>query len=261
MIPSLFMFELKQLLRRLFVLAMVSFLLGLAAVWLYTPDMLSKLRLWSEEVPFFTRLLGYAGSANLPVHMMGVLYGFLLPAMFVANAQTLALRLVARPIGDGRIAQRLAAPHRRGPIILTLFWLVVLEALIISLAVFLGQVAGVFIFLGGQADFLALLRMSMGLMLSSLPAGGVMVWVAAASPGRISAMRMEGLVVGLFLGLLLASRLAGWPRWLGSLTPFSLFKGQELIADTSKLLLSALGLPIALILAGFGAWAFSRRDL
>ncbi|MDD4081695.1 MAG: hypothetical protein PHP02_09900, partial [Eubacteriales bacterium] len=206
MILSLFAFELRQLLRRLLALALFSFLLGLAAVWLYTPDMLAQLRLWSEEAPLLTRLLGYAGSANLPVHVMGVLHGFLLQVVIVLSTQTLALRLVAKPMGDGRMAQRLAAPHRRWTIMMTLFWLVVLEALIVTLAALSGQMAGVVIFLGGQADFPALLRMALGLLLSSLPVAGVMVWVAAASPGAISARRAEWFLGILFLGLMMASR-------------------------------------------------------
>lgn len=261
MIPSLFVFELKQLLSRLLALALFSLLLGLGAAWLYTSDVLAQWRLWAEEAPYFTRLLGYAGSANLPVHMMGVLYGFLLPVTLVASAQTLALRLLARPMEGGRMAQRLAAPHRRGAIVMTLFWLMALEALIISLSALLGQFSGVFIFLGGQADLTALLRLSLGFMLSWLPVAGVMVWVAAASPGLISARRVAGLMGLLLIGGLMTSRAGGWLRWLELLTPLSLFKGQELIAGSSGMLVSALGLPIAVLLAGCACWAFSRRDL
>jgi len=261
MIPALFVFELKSLLRRLLGLLVFALVMGLLGVWLYQPEMQAQLRLFSEELPLLTRLLGYGGSANLPVHLMGLQSGFLLPVIFTLSAHALSLRLIARPLGDGRMAQRLAAPHRRAAVLMTLFWLLALEALLICLAVLLGQAAGVFIFLGGQADFPALIRLALGLMLSALPVAGGMTWVAAASPGPASARRLGGFLGLLFVGFMMASRLTGWPRWLGYLTPFSLFKGQELITRPGALMLCALGLPLGLLLAGLGAWAFSRRDV
>lgn len=261
MIASLFVFELKQLLRRLAALAAFALLLGLGAAWLYTPGMQAQLRALSEELPLLTRLLGYAGSANLPVHALGVLDGFLLPLVLVVASYTLARRLFTRPLAEGRMAQRLAAPHRRGAIVFTLFWLMALEVFIICLAAFLGEVLGAFIFLGGQADFPALLRLALGMALSAMPAAGIMAALALAAPQAVSARRLSWLAGLLILGCLMASRLVGWPQYLRFLTPFSLFKGQALLSGFNGLLTPALGLPLAAAFTGLGAWAFSRRDL
>ncbi len=261
MIPSLFAFELKQLLRRLAGLFILAFLPGLGAVWLYAPPLQENLRRFSEEMPFAARLLGYAGSANLPVHLAGVLGGLFLPLLFVIAGLSLAQRLIARPISDGRMAQRLAAPHRRGALILTFFWLMAFEVLVISLAALMGEAAGVFIFLGGQADFAALTRLALACGLSALPVTGLMALLAALAASPRGARRL-GLFLGLvFLGLMMASRLPGWARYLACGTPFGLMAGQALLGGASALLRPALGLPIALLLALLGAWGFSNRDL
>lgn len=261
MIKSLFLYELKQLFRRLAGLAVFAILLGLGAVFLFTPDMQSQLRYVSEELPLVVRLLGYAGSANLPVHVLGVLYGFVLPLVMVLSGFSLARRLISRPLDDGRMAQRLAAPHRRSGIFFTLFWLMALEVLLISLAALLGQVVGVFIFQNGQADMLALLRLALGMALASLPVAGAMAAVASLAPGLASARRFSGLLGLLFVSLLMVSRLSGWPQPLRFGTPFALFKGQALLSGFAGMLPSLTGLPLAVVLVGLGAWGFSNRDL
>ncbi len=261
MIGALFVFELKQWLRRLAALAVLAALLGLGAVWLYTPDPLAQLSYVSGELPLAARLLGYAGSANLTVHVLGTLYGFILPVLLVLAGFSSARRLIARPLADGRMAQRLAAPRRRSAILFTLFWLMALEMMAAAAAAFLGQAAGAFVFLSGQADFPALLRLALGLALAALPVAGVMAAVAAAASCPVSARRLGGFLGLLFLGFLMASRLMGWPQNLRFATPFALMKGQELLLGYDGLLLPLLGLPLALLFAGFGAWAFSGRDL
>lgn len=261
MIASLFVFELKQQLRRLAVLAALGLLLGAAAAWLYTPQVQGELRYLTQELPLVARLLGYAGSANLPVHVMGVLYGLIMPVVFVISSLTLALRLIAWPIHDGRLAQRLAAPHRRSAVLFTLFWLVGLEGLVIAALALTGQVGGAFVFLGGQADIPALVRLALGAWLSALPLSGLMV-LLAASAALPSRARRLGLFLGLlFVGLMMAARLPGWAQSLRFVTPFSLMKGQELLTGAGRLLPAALGLVLGLLLAGLGAVVFSRRDL
>ncbi|MGI6696483.1 MAG: hypothetical protein ACOX6O_09690 [Christensenellales bacterium] len=259
MIRSLFVYEWRQLLRRLAGFAVLALLLGLGAVFLFTPDMQGHLRYLSEELPLVAQLAGYAGSTNLPVHVMGVLYGFILSLVMVLAGMSLARRLITRPAQDGRMAQRLAAPHRRGAIFFTLFWLMALEMLIISMGAFLGQTAGVLIFLGGQGDIPALLRLALGMAFSALPVAGAMAAVASLAPGPVSARRLSRLIGIAFIGFMMVSRLAGWPQYLRFFTPFALFKGQALLSGFEAT--SLLGLPLSVMLAGLGAWGFSGRDL
>lgn len=255
MIRSLFVYEWRQLLRRLAGLAVLALLLGLGAVFLFTSDMQDQLRQLSGELHW----VGYVGSTNLPVHVMGVLDGLILPLMMVLASIGLARRLITRPVQDGRMAQRLAAPHRRGAIFFTQFWLMALEMLIISMGAFLGQAAGVLIFLGGQGDIPALLRLALGMALSALPVAGAMAAVASLAPGPVSARRLSRLIGIAFIGFMMASRLAGWPQYLRFFTPFALFKGQALLSGFEGSAL--LGLPLSVMLAGLGAWGFSGRDL
>lgn len=261
MIPSLFVYELKMLLRRMAALLVMALLLGMAVVFLFDPEILPQIRQLSEELPLTTRLMGYSGSANLPVHVLGLLYGLLMPLVLVVSTRRLARRLITLPLEEGRMAQRLAAPHRRAALVFTLFFLMMLETLLICLAAFLGQAAGVMIFLKGQGDLLALLRLALGMALSALPLAGAMAAVALASPGPVSARRWSFLLGLMFLGFMVASRLSGWAQLLRFGTSFALFKGQALLTDFDALLLPALGLPLAFILAGLGALAFSGRDL
>lgn len=259
MIRSLFVYEWRQLLRRLAGLAVLALLLGLGAAFLFTPDMQGHLRYLSEGLPLVAQLTGYAGSTNLPVHMMGVLDGLILPLVMVLASMSLARRLITRPVQDGRMAQRLAAPHRRGAIFFTLFWLMEMEMFVIAVAIFLGQAAGVLIFLGGQGDIPALLRLALGMALSALPMAGAMAAVASLTPGPVSARRLSRLIGLVFIGFMMASRLAGWPQYLRFFTPFALFKGQALLSGFEATPL--LGVPVSVILAGLGAWGFSGRDL
>lgn len=260
MIPSLFVFRFRQGLRWLIPAAAFSFLLGILAVFSYTLGLPAAIDSLKTELPGLLTLLGYLGSANLGVHIMGILYGFVLPMLVILLSVSLAQRLIAKPLQDGRMATLLASEHRRSSIILTLCLVMLLNLALILLFCLAGQAVSTF-FLFPGFDFSSILRINIGFILVSLPFPAFAAFIACITATARRARRLTLILMLTSVGFMAASRLSGWPSTLRFLTPFSLFEGQRLLGGAGGWSLALWALPLTLVFLLATAWVFRSREL
>jgi len=258
MIFSLFKarFRVKNLLAWL----LPAFLLGALAVFLYSESPLAQARLLREELPEVFTVLGFYGDSSLPVFVLGALYGFVLPLVLIGLGIHQAARQVVRPTLDGRMAMLLAADHRRGAILLTLWWVLATSGFLAVLAAFLGQVLMLLILFPG-ADIRALARLAGGFMAVSLICPAFALLMAVLGPDERAMRRRSALALYGSLVLAMASRLPGWPRLLRFASFWSLFDGTGLVfgGPAWQPLLPALGLTAVLI--ALSLLSFSGREV
>lgn len=258
---TLFAFQMKPRLKRLLPGLMACFLLGAAAIWLFLPERVSDLALLRQELPEVMTALGYFGSATLGIHVSGVLLMLVLPLSLAFYSISQAEYHVGDALRDGRMAQLLAAPHRRSAILLTLCLCAFLETALLLFAAFLGQVLLAVILFAPLLDVLALFRLNLGLLLVCLPFSGLSLLMLFLVPQRKKRRRLcRTLFLLSFLGLG-ASRFPGWTRFLRFLSPISLLKPQEALASFAGLMQPLWGLALALAFVLFALSIFQQHDL
>ena len=170
MIPSLFAFRFTRRLPELLLIMGLAFLTGALAVYMYTPERLDDLRYLRGEMPELFTLLGIEGDSSLDIHLMGILYGALLPLFMILFQGSAACRLAAMPLQDGGMAMLLSAGHRRSAVLLTLYLNLLAETALVLLACAAGQAILALILFQGFS-LLALLRLCLGFFPVMLPYG------------------------------------------------------------------------------------------
>lgn len=260
MILSLFAFRARQGLRWLVPATAFMFALGFLAVFSYTLGVLALLDSVRAEAPIILTLLGYLGDANLGVHVLGVLYGFVLPVIIVFTSVSLGRRLIGQPLDDGRMAILLAAGYRRASVILTLCLVMLFFHFLLLLSCFLGQAAAAAIFFSGF-DVLSLLRLTIGFLLVSLPFPALAALFSARAEGARRALRRGFIIMLVLVGGMAASRLSGFSTYLRFVTPFTLFEGQKLLAGGDGWMMALWALPFTAGLLVWTALVFRGREL
>lgn len=261
MIASLYGFLMKPRLLHLAIRLALCFLLGAAAVYLFVPERVSDLALLRKELPEVMTALGYFGSANLGIHVSGVLLMMLLPMVLAFSSISQAEHHLGLPLADGRLAQLLAAPHRRSTILLTLCLCAVTETLLLWLSALLGQVLLMLILFPGANNLLALLRLNLGLLLVCLPFPGASLLIVLTKEPQRKARRLSRLVFLLSFVGLSASRFPGFARFFRFLSPLSLLKTQEALASFQGLMAPLWGLGILIMLLLITLGIFQQREL
>jgi hypothetical protein len=260
MIPSLFLFQFKLRWYKLLAAILMSLILGALAAWMYTPDRLAELLLIRQELPEVFTFLGMEGSPSLGIHLMGTVYGFLLPLLVILHSVSSGYDLIAKPLFDGRMAMLLASKHRRGAILGTLCLIRLVEFLLLIFCCLLGQVILSLTLIKG-ANLVEPVRLALGFMLVSLPypaCAAIFACIAKTPQG----MRRASLFL-LLLTLLMAmlSRLQGALQSLRFLTPLSFFRGAGLAAGNGGWVPALYALPVAMVLYILAFMSFSKREL
>ncbi len=260
MSPTLFAFQFKRRLPGLLLIMVLAFSAGLLAVFMYTPERLSDLRYLRGEMPELFTFLGVEGDSSLDIHLMGILYGFILPLFMILNQVSAARRLFAGPLQDGRMAMLLTAGHRRSAVLLTLYLNLLAETALILLACAAGQVIlALLLFQGFSLP--ALMRLCLGFFLVMLPYGAFAL-IMSMRAGTVKGIRRASQAVMLVTLLCaLASRLPGWTRYLRFLSPLTLFRGTELASGSGGWGAALFTLPLAALFLLAALRSFIRREI
>jgi hypothetical protein len=260
MIPSLFAFLFRRRLMKLFFFMAFSFFLGALAAWMYMPERLSDLRYLRGEMPELFTLLGIEGESSLGIHLMGMLYGFILPVFMILYQVSAGGRLLIKPLKDGRMAMLLAAKHLRSAVLLTIYLNLLVETALVLLACFMGQISlALLLFQGFSVP--ALLRLCLGFFLVMLPYGAFTVLIAVRAKTPLGMRRNCQAAMLATLIFTLAARLPGWTRSLRFLSPLTLFRGTELASGSGGWQTALWALPLAALFLLAALWSFSRREI
>lgn len=260
MIPSLFAFLFSRRMKRLFLIMALSFSVGALAVWMYMPEQLSVLRYLRGEMPELFTLLGIEGDSSLGIHLMGLLYGFILPLFMMLYQVSAGGRLLIKPLKDGRMTMLLAARHLRSAVLLTLFLNLLAETALVLLACFMGQISlALLLFQGFSVP--ALLRLCLGFFLVMLPYGAFAVFIAVRAKTPLGMRRTCQATMLATLFISMAARLPGWVRSLRFLSPLTLFRGTELASGSGGWQTALWALPLAALFLLAALWSFSRREI
>lgn len=255
MITPLFALGFKRKNLPLWLLA--SLVLGALSVFAYTVAPLNGIRFLRGELPELFLVLGYLGDSSLPFFVLSSLYGFLLPLLCLLYGAREAGRLLARPLGDGRVSQLLAAGRRRSAILFTLFLNALLGGALLVLAALLGQLVMVPLFFPG-ADLPALLRLALGFLPVSL-INTALAFLLAAVLDPAYSVRRARVALALFLLVWMASRLPALFS-LRFLTFWSFFQGQALLSGAGGLTGALTGLLLCLLCGALTLLSFSKRE-
>lgn len=260
MIPSLFAFRFTRRLPGLLLIMGLAFLTGALVVYMYTPERLDDLRYLRGEMPELFTLLGIEGDSSLDIHLMGILYGALLPLFMILFQGSAACRLAAMPLQDGGMAMLLSAGHRRSAVLLTLYLNLLAETALVLLACAAGQAILALILFQGFS-LLALLRLCLGFFPVMLPYGAFALLMSMLS-GSVKGMRR--VCHAAMLATLLftfVSRLPGWTRSLRFLSPLTLFRGTELASGSGGWGAALFALLPAAVFLLAALRSFSRREV
>jgi ABC-2 type transport system permease protein len=192
-------------------------------------------------------------------YLRGNLYDFFVPLLLAGAAIGFANSLISSEEDAGRLELTLSQPVTRQEVFLGRTVAVFACTILLTLAVAVAQVLSDAAFdLRIAADRLAATLVLSGLL--ALLHGGLALAVAGlvARPAVVLGVGLFAAVGGCTAAALLP--LTGW-RELVHVVPWDwAFSGDPLTRPTEPWRYLALAVP-AIVLAGFGAWAFGRRDV
>ena len=258
MISSLFF--LKFNIRKLLVWLVTALLLGILAVFAYTPAPLGSLQYVRGEMPELFTLLGFLGESNLSTFVLSYLFGLVMPLLISGFCLHFSRSLISQPLEDGRMAMLLSSRHRKSAILLSHLAVMTASLLLLLLSAFTGQLAGALMF-GLNMDVLSFLRLYGGFFCVALLLSAICFFVALTAEDDLQAKRRGRGFVFVMLLCLLLSRLPGWTVNLRYLSIWSLFGGFGLASGSGGFDLALIALCASLAFALYSLFAFQRREL
>jgi len=223
-------------------------------------DLESMIELLPEGL---TRAMGFVNlGTDLTMYLANYLFGFIMIIFPMIYVIILANRLIARHVDSGAMAYLLTTPNTRSRIATTqAFYLAV------SLAVIFLIASGVAIVLAsamfpGHLDVGAYLGLNWVSYLSLLTAGGVSFFSSCSFNESRQSLAVGASVPVLFFVFRMVSALGDELSWLQYLSVYSFIDVDRIVNEASFILLvTAVQLPLAILLFTGGIIRFARRSL
>ncbi len=253
-------FHLRRQLPLVIVAALLMAGLHLGAALLYDEGTVEAFSQARGQAPYLFSALGVLGSATLTQHLSSLLYGFLLPLMGGLVAAAIASRLIAGKLETGEMSHYLALPVRRGSLALTLWAVLMLSMVGLSILSAALGIAVSQLLRPTQLQIGWFLWLNLGLWLVYVLTGGLCFLLSCLSETQRSASRRAVLFFLFLLLLALLARPREMPAFLKYLSPYSAFDHAGLAVG--RLAPEGLLMPlIGLLLSLAGLRAFTAREL
>lgn len=250
----------KLTFRRLILRLLLGFVPGALGVLAYLPASTEAIRYAQGEMPELFTILGFYGASGLPLFLLSVLYGFILPLMVSLFAIHETAGFFTQALYDGRIAAYVASRHSRAAILFGHWLMLLITLLVLHLGLLLGQMLSAFL-LFAPLNLMALVRLNLGLMaVGTLPVS-LCFLIANLSRSEQKMRRGSWFVLSLMLLLLLLSRLQGYVVNARYFTFWSLFDGSRLVFGSGGGLTALVALLISFLMFSLSLLSFTGREL